>query len=599
MFVRLTCCLLVVLTGCTLGATEGNSVPVVTVLPTVTTVPTLAPTATEQPISTHTPIPTATEQQQASGRQRDGVERLYVYQSPSTMAQISKIIIGGAAEFPLSGRTDDNIWLETTDADWIRFADVVTDYDITQLPIIGTSENIPFVGHVAPDSDGLRLREGPYLQSQIIRVLEALTPLQVQGRLAENEWLYVRLADGQLGWVNTEFTDIPFNLNDVAVIPAPALIQVTAPVPAPQRTTAAPTDVAVAVAPSPGPPAENTSPQAEVMASAGGLRLRQMPSIDSTILFNLRAGTPLELNGRTVNNDWVLVVIPEGYTGWVASAYVHMFQDINTVPLIENPEPAPYFEIAPPENAPNVVSGVGGGARNIFLHGQTLGNHPGVFSTVGDSLTDTPYFLREFTYAYNLRDYGYLLPAFQFFSAETALSGRTSKAARASWSSFSVLDPSSADGDCNPGEIPLVCEYRLFKPSVALIMIGTNDAPAFTTEQFNANLTRIVEISIDMGVIPVLSTLPPRAEFNDKVLQYNEQIRALTRVYDIPLWDFYAAVSVLPNSGLHPDGVHLSIPPNAPASTTDFTAENLQFGTTMRNLTALQILDTIWRNVLY
>jgi hypothetical protein len=43
-----------------------------------------------------------------------------------------------------------------------------------------------------------------------------------------------------------------------------------------------------------------------------------------------------------------------------------------------------------------------------------------------------------------------------------------------------------------------------------------------------------------------------------------------------------------------PDGVHPSWAPNA----ADFTPENLQYGSTVRNLTALMVLDALWRQVM-
>ena len=130
-------------------------------------------------------------------------------------------------------------------------------------------------------------------------------------------------------------------------------------------------------------------------------------------------------------------------------------------------------------------------------------------------------------------------------------------------------------------------------------MIGTNDAPAFSPQQYQTNLLRIIQISSENGVIPVLSTLPPRADFNNKILAYNTVIRQLASSNDIPLWDFYNAAAPLPNNGFGDDGIHLSLPPGAPASTMDFTAENLQYGTTMRNLTALQTLKAVLENVMY
>jgi len=43
------------------------------------------------------------------------------------------------------------------------------------------------------------------------------------------------------------------------------------------------------------------------------------------------------------------------------------------------------------------------------------------------------------------------------------------------------------------------------------------------------------------------------------------------------------------------DGVHPSAAPNS----ADFTPENLQYGMTVRNLTALQALDAVWRGAMY
>jgi lysophospholipase L1-like esterase len=250
-----------------------------------------------------------------------------------------------------------------------------------------------------------------------------------------------------------------------------------------------------------------------------------------------------------------------------------------------------------------VVSSVGGGARQIYLNGQAAGNQRNVFTKVGDSLTDTPNFLRGLGGSYNLRVYGYLLPVIQFFSSGSALGGNPfisgSISARASWGSVSALDPGSADpGRCNSGETPVACEMRVVKPAVALIMIGTNDAPAYPADQYGERLRRIVETCIQNNVVPVLSTLPPRAQYNDNIIAYNQVITAMAQNYGVPLTDLYSALVNLPDHGYSADGIHLSVPPGGASATVDFTPENLQYGTTVRNLTTLQVLDMVWRQVL-
>ena len=68
------------------------------------------------------------------------------------------------------------------------------------------------------------------------------------------------------------------------------------------------------------------------------------------------------------------------------------------------------------------------------------------------------------------------------------------------------------------------------------------------------------------------------------------------------MWNFGGAIDALENNGLS-DGIHPSSPPgNGPddfAAAADFTAENLRYGYTVRNLTALQVLNAVWRRAIY
>jgi hypothetical protein len=174
----------------------------------------------------------------------------------------------------------------------------------------------------------------------------------------------------------------------------------------------------------------------------------------------------------------------------------------------------------------------------------------------------------------------------------------TSLAAKGGWSTFSVLAASLADRTyCRAGESPLVCEYRLIKPAVALIMLGTNDVLGTHDEAYLANLRRILGDTISLGILPVISTIPPfqRSGHEARADQLNNLIVAVAQEQGVPVWNYWAALQSLPNHGMGPDGVHPSWAPDA----SDFTPENLQYGSTMRNLTALQVLDALWRQVMY
>jgi hypothetical protein len=133
-------------------------------------------------------------------------------------------------------------------------------------------------------------------------------------------------------------------------------------------------------------------------------------------------------------------------------------------------------------------------------------------------------------------------------------------------------------------------------------MIGTNDSGGLPVEEFDSSLRRIVDITIEYGVIPVLTTIPPKntGHPNDgRLPAFNQVIINVAQGYDIPLIDYYSAMLPLPNLGLGDDGVHPSTPANWYQGTGDFSEANLQTGYVMRNLVTLQMLDALWRYVLY
>jgi LysM repeat protein len=257
------------------------------------------------------------------------------------------------------------------------------------------------------------------------------------------------------------------------------------------------------------------------------------------------------------------------------------------------------------------ISGISEHAHQIFLYGQTLGNRANTFSKVGDSITlGFNYVIKEpaFLYPigkdnYNLEGYSGLQPVVDFYLPAMAQDGNpfvhTSLAAKGGWSAGSVIDPHVTNPNCNVGEAPLDCEYRVVKPSVALIMLGTNDVRTTPPDAYERYLRKIIETSIGKGIIPVVSTIPAlhRDWAAGRVEPLNQVILKLAQEYDVPLWDYAAALRGLPNDGLSLDGVHPSVPPNGRPA--DFTAENLKYGYTVRNLTALQVLDAIWRSALH
>lgn len=355
-------------------------------------------------------------------------------------------------------------------------------------------------------------------------------------------------------------------------------------------------------------PTTAAPPSAQVCPTCENLRLRAAPGTAGDVITMLAANVPLSIIGRTADNAWVQVVASDGQSGWVASEYLLINIDLNVVSVTSTASDAPAVANASAASVDgiDVVSGVTSNARLIFQYGRSLGNSAYTFTRVGDSITASELFLTPIGQGnYSLGNYGYLQGVISFFSGPNARGANpfsaASIAARNSWGADSVLNPGFSDPNiCRNGETPLACEYRVTKPSVALIMVGTNDSGGIPAAEFQANLQMIVQTSINMGVIPVLSTIPPKhynPATDGRVDEFNQIIVATARAYDIPLWNYWLAMRRLPGEGLHPDGVHPSAPPDG--VTTIFDADHLQYGYTMRNLTALQVLYTLWQQVLY
>ncbi|PJF35419.1 MAG: hypothetical protein CUN49_10645 [Candidatus Thermofonsia Clade 1 bacterium] len=329
--------------------------------------------------------------------------------------------------------------------------------------------------------------------------------------------------------------------------------------------------------------------------------LRESPGTAGRILGRLDQTVTFQAVGRSADSTWLQVNLtndPRRRSGWVFRDLTALRDaDVSMLPVtgeVVDATPAP-LSIA---SNSGLISGVSATARQIFLRGQALGNRAHVFTRVGDSITASPYFLTPLSSGnYDLGAYqNELWDTLRFFSSF----GDASLAAGNGWGADRILQNGFNAPEVCGDEPPLVCEYRIRKPAVALIMIGTNDSGGVDPAVYERNLSRIVEISIEMGVIPVLSTIPPKlndAWNGERALQWNRIIKNVAQRYDVPLMDYWLALQNAPNYGLSEDGIHPSAPPDG--NTARFTPEGLRYGYTIRNLVALQALDALRRYVLY
>lgn len=333
----------------------------------------------------------------------------------------------------------------------------------------------------------------------------------------------------------------------------------------------------------------------QVLPDAGGLRLRTGPSYDSEIITRLGPNTQLKILGQVAGQSWLKVITPNGTEGYVDARYVSIGGAV-VLPTSPAPTVVPLVTAAAgagPLEYP-YLSDISPRVYQIFQLGQARGNRPNAFSVVGDSNSQHPAFLKPFDWGnYNLGSYAYLQPTVNFFRGSFA---NDSPAAAGGFNTVKVLDPAHAPAYCG-GQSPLECEYNRTRPSIALILLGTGDQHNW--QNFEGNYRRIIEISIERGVIPVLITKGDDLESRDNNAPYgyiNAKIAQLASEYQVPLLNLRQVLQRLPNGGMISDGFHYNYPSDNRSAW--FTPEYLQYGYNQRNLTALQALDVLRRKVI-
>ena len=235
-----------------------------------------------------------------------------------------------------------------------------------------------------------------------------------------------------------------------------------------------------------------------------------------------------------------------------------------------------------------VIPGISAKVAMIYQRGLEAGKNPRAFSKIGDCGSTPAWFLGDFDRGpdfYRLGEYQHLEAVIQEFKGSFE---RTSLAARSGFNAPSLFVPLWSDRRfCQADEFPLACEYRVHSPAIAFIMLGTNDI--WHPDEFEPQMRRIIEFSMDNGVIPILSTKADDMEGNGSI---NATIARLAFEYEVPLWNFWLAVQSLPDYGLQEDLVHLTWGRNFFDD-----PDAMEKAWPIRNLTALQMLDAVWRKM--
>jgi hypothetical protein len=260
------------------------------------------------------------------------------------------------------------------------------------------------------------------------------------------------------------------------------------------------------------------------------------------------------------------------------------------LPVTDTAAPAATFTPKPPlaEGAwmqmPAVPTDISDAMREVYQRGLELGNDPKHFSVIGDCQNVSSYFLAVFEKPgeFSLGKYAYLQPTIDYYQGSYS---RKSLAVRGGFNVAAVQSPLRADPkSCNKNESPLDCELRTWRPSVVFVSMETwwSEKPE---EVYDKHMRTVIERILATGAVPIIATKADNLEGDNSI---NATIAQIAYDYDLPLWNFWAAVQPLPNHGLSSDGFHLTFARN-------FFDDpvRMQSAWPWRNLTALQTLDVV------
>lgn len=341
------------------------------------------------------------------------------------------------------------------------------------------------------------------------------------------------------------------------------------------------------------------------------------PDVRSAVIGQLPTQTSISVEGRSIFAHWLAIETPDGISGWIPSGSTVLPETLRliNIPVAEEPATPDSVPLTDDEHLLDIIARLEttpllhnldtDAVQAIIEDGREAGRRADVFTMVGDSNTTNGDFMRPLgldTNTCELGAYSYLQDTIDFYSmpvrddvANSFVNSTTSIAAHKGLGSASALDPFWATSPlCEGNESPVACEYRISQPSVSIILLGQIDINYTheTVDFYRANMEDIIQLSIDSGVVPVLTTLvflPERDEWVTSI-EFNGVLLDLAEQYQIPVINMWRAAQPLPGYGIGPDRSHLSA---RVGSFCSFTGAEQELGGTLRNLLTLQMLDML------
>ncbi|HRQ23266.1 MAG TPA: SGNH/GDSL hydrolase family protein [Anaerolineales bacterium] len=182
--------------------------------------------------------------------------------------------------------------------------------------------------------------------------------------------------------------------------------------------------------------------------------------------------------------------------------------------------------------------------REIYRRGLSLGNNPNAISIFGDCQARPEEFFG--IYETDPLALGSLPPELRdvvnhfhgSFNRESPTTRDGTTPGALLWTQWHL-----GRFGCTFAETPVQCELRIHNPSFVIIQIGTH-FESRNTEY----LRRIIRQLIENGVAPILATKADNRELDHRI---NRDMALLASEFNLPLWNFWAALNDLPNRGLY------------------------------------------------
>lgn len=223
------------------------------------------------------------------------------------------------------------------------------------------------------------------------------------------------------------------------------------------------------------------------------------------------------------------------------------------------------------------------------------GGRATVFAKIGASNTVAAGFSRCFaTSDVKLADHAALAPTITHFGqtkvdADHVSFDRVTLAATVGWGAKKTIEGSPS---------PIEQEVGAISPGFAVVLLGTNDTYEAGVAPFDASMSTVLDSLASLGVVPILTTLPPRRDdpaATALVPEMNAVLRALAEERQVPLVDLFSVLDPMPNGGVGPDGVHLPTYTDGGPHGCWLDAAGLSAGMNQRNLVTLEALDRMRR----